>query len=75
MGSRLLMAQPQPVELKIPEGPAFRFVAYGDTRFTDPGNARASNPEVRRELVRAIAEELDATVAVVKRWITSRAKE
>jgi Icc-related predicted phosphoesterase len=64
MGSRLLMAQPQPVELKIPEGPAFRFVAYGDTRFTDPGNARASNPEVRRELVRAIAEEQPSFVSI-----------
>ena len=33
----------------------FRFVAYGDTRFTDPSNTKDTNPQVRRELVRAIA--------------------
>ena len=31
------------------------FIAYGDTRFTDPSDTNAANPEVRRELVKAIA--------------------
>lgn len=34
----------------------FRFVAYGDTRFTDPANTKDANPEVRQQLVRAIAD-------------------
>lgn len=34
----------------------FRFVAYGDTRFTDPANTSAANAEVRQMLVKAIAE-------------------
>jgi len=34
----------------------FRFVAYGDTRFTDPTDTKAANPEVRQALVRAIAD-------------------
>lgn len=62
--SGLLMAQPQPVALQIPVGATFRFVAYGDTRFTDPSNTKASNPEVRRELVRAIAEERPSFVSI-----------
>ncbi len=31
------------------------FIAYGDTRFTDPADTNAANPEARRELVKAIA--------------------
>src|ERR1700761_1139286 len=31
------------------------FIAYGDTRFTNPADTKAANPEVRRELVKAIA--------------------
>ncbi len=44
-------AQAQPVELQIPVTTQFRFVAYGDTRFTDPNETEASNPPVRRALV------------------------
>jgi Icc-related predicted phosphoesterase len=34
----------------------FRFVAYGDTRFTDPANTNAANADVRQQLVKAIAD-------------------
>jgi Icc-related predicted phosphoesterase len=62
--SGVLIAQSHPVTLQIPVGATFRFVAYGDTRFTDPSNTKASNPEVRRELVRAIAEEQPSFVSI-----------
>lgn len=45
-----------PAELKIDVKPTFRFVAYGDTRFHDPKDHDAANPEVRVALVQAIAE-------------------
>jgi len=38
-------------------GPGWTVIAYGDTRFTDPTNAVAVNPKVRRWLVQKIAEE------------------
>ena len=50
-----LAAQTQPVDLHLTESSRVHFVAYGDTRFTDPANTKAANPEVRRELVKAIA--------------------
>lgn len=51
-----------------PSGPTFSIdeqelhspptvVAYGDMRFTDPGNITATNPAARRALVRRIAED------------------
>lgn len=49
-------AQSQPVEINAKLHKHFRFVAYGDTRFTDPSNTKDANPEVRQELVRAIAK-------------------
>ena len=49
-------AQSRPVEINAKLKTSFRFVAYGDTRFTDPGNTAAANPEVRQELVRAIGD-------------------
>ena len=49
-----LFAQSQPVDLQSEIRVPFRFVAYGDTRFTDPGDTKASNPAVRRALVQAI---------------------
>lgn len=42
----------------------FRFVAYGDTRFTDPHDTEASNPEVRRILVKAIADVHPAFISI-----------
>jgi Icc-related predicted phosphoesterase len=61
---RLLWAETQPVELHIPVSNSFRFVAYGDTRFTDPTDTEASNPEARRTLVGAIADERPAFVSI-----------
>ena len=49
-------AQTKPVDLELQLKVPFRFVAYGDTRFTDPSDAEASNAGVRRALVNAIAE-------------------
>ena len=43
-----LPGQTQPVELQPQISLPFRFVAYGDTRFTDPKNTDASNPSVAR---------------------------
>ncbi|MBO0861715.1 MAG: metallophosphoesterase [Chloracidobacterium sp.] len=49
-------AQTRPVELNAGLRLPFRFIAYGDTRFTDPANRDAANPEYRQLLVRAIAD-------------------
>jgi hypothetical protein len=38
----LLFAQTQPVELHVQAGTPFRFIVYGDTRFTDPTNTKAA---------------------------------
>jgi len=50
------VAQSQPLELHRPEASSFRFIVYGDTRFTDSSDTDAANPPVRRALVKAIAE-------------------
>ena len=47
--------QPQPVDITLKQSSHVHFIVYGDTRFTDPADANAANPEVRRELVKAIA--------------------
>jgi hypothetical protein len=39
-------------------------IAYGDTRFTDPANVRATNPRVRRWLVAKIASEKPAAIVI-----------
>jgi hypothetical protein len=52
----LLCAQTQPVELRAHAELPFRFVVYGDARFTDPTNSNAASPPVRRALVQAIAD-------------------
>jgi Icc-related predicted phosphoesterase len=57
-------ASGQPVELKLEISLPFRFVAYGDTRFTDPNDTRASNPAVRRTLVQAIAAIRPAFISI-----------
>ena len=53
----MLTAQtlPQPVDIKLNQSSHVHFAAFGDTRFTDPADINAANPEVRRELVKAIA--------------------
>jgi acid phosphatase type 7 len=45
-------------ELKAPVS----FIAYGDMRFTDPTNTKATNPAVRKWLVQKIAEEAPAAI-------------
>ena len=56
LSSAIAHAQTPPLELRLPLKTPLRFVAYGDTRFTDPANTKDTNPEVRQELVRAIAK-------------------
>src|SRR5450755_2729252 len=58
----VLLAQTQPVELH-PQMP-LRFVAYGDTRFTNPNNTDASNPAARQALVQAIAGAHPAFISI-----------
>jgi len=48
--------------LNVPS--AFRFVAFGDTRFHDPNDTVPANSEVRRDLVAAIAKEHPAFVSI-----------
>jgi Icc-related predicted phosphoesterase len=48
-------AQTQPADIQLNHSNQLHFVAYGDTRFTDPADTNAANPEARRELVRGIA--------------------
>lgn len=50
------------LELKVP--PAFRFVAFGDTRFHDPSDTEAANAVVRRALVAAIDKEKPAFISI-----------
>ena len=50
-----LAAQTQPVSIQLNHSKRAHLVAYGDTRFTNPLDANAANPEARRELVKAIA--------------------
>jgi Icc-related predicted phosphoesterase len=57
-------AQTQPVELQPQIALPFRFVAYGDTRFTDPQNTDASNATVRQTLVQAIADAHPAFISI-----------
>jgi hypothetical protein len=45
----------QPVSLEVPVKGPFEFIAYGDVRFTRPGDSAPSNPEYRRALVNQIA--------------------
>jgi len=53
-----------PVDLQLQVSVPFRFVAYGDTRFTDPHDTEASNPSVRRTLVQAIADVHPAFISI-----------
>jgi len=59
-----LFAQTQPVDLQSKVSAPFRFIAYGDTRFTDPSDTEASNPPVRRALVQAIDAAHPAFVSI-----------
>ncbi len=59
-----LSAQTKPLELQAQVNLPFRFVAYGDIRFTDPQNTDASNPAVRKALVQAIADAHPAFISI-----------
>jgi acid phosphatase type 7 len=50
-----LAAQTQPAHIELKNSNRLHFIAYGDTRFTDPADTDAANPEARRALVKAIA--------------------
>ena len=60
----LFFAQTQPVELHSQAAMPFRFIVYGDTRFTDPADIKAASPPIRRTLVQAIAEADPAFISV-----------
>lgn len=51
----ITLAAQQPADIQLSQGTRLHFIAYGDTRFTDPADTNAANPEVRRKLVKAIA--------------------
>ncbi len=53
-----------PVALRLQVSVPFRFVVYGDTRFTSPQDTKASNPIVRQTLVRAIAKATPAFITI-----------
>jgi Icc-related predicted phosphoesterase len=57
-------AQSQPVALELKTPIPFRFVAFGDTRFHDPSDTRPANPEIRRALVAAIAQENPVFISI-----------
>jgi len=51
-----LSAQTQPVAMHLNHSKRVHFIAYGETRFTNPVDTNAANPEARRDLVKAIAK-------------------
>jgi Icc-related predicted phosphoesterase len=51
-----LAAQTLPAHIELKHSNRLHFIAYGDTRFTDPADTDAANPEARRALVKAIAK-------------------
>jgi acid phosphatase type 7 len=57
-------AQTQPVELHPKVKAPFRFIVYGDTRFTDPADIGASSAAIRRVLVESIAKANPAFVFI-----------
>jgi Icc-related predicted phosphoesterase len=50
------LAQSPALEIDAKVHGHYHFVVYGDTRFTNPSDKEAANPEVRRQLVTAIAQ-------------------
>jgi Icc-related predicted phosphoesterase len=53
----------EPVELQLRVSTPFHFVAYGDSRFHDPRDREAANPEVRQTLVQAVAQSNPAFIS------------
>lgn len=62
--SQVQVPAAKPAALSLEVSVPFHFVAYGDTRFTDPSNTEASNPQARRALVQAIAEAHPAFISI-----------
>jgi len=57
MGTLAVESQVQPpFEIQWGTKKSFRFISYGDTRFTDTKNTTDTDPAVRREIVKAIAK-------------------
>jgi Icc-related predicted phosphoesterase len=54
----------QPVDVELHLDLPFRFVVYGDTRFTDSRDTNASNPLARRGLVEAIPNAHPAFISI-----------
>lgn len=52
-----------PLELQQPIAIPFRFVALGDTRFTDSTDPEVANGAVRRAIVQAVAEQKPAFIS------------
>jgi hypothetical protein len=57
-------ASPNDLALHQNAAPPFRFVVFGDTRFTNPADTAAANPTIRHAMVRAIAGEHPAFIAI-----------
>ena len=56
-------SQAEPVNLQLQVSTPFHFVAYGDSRFHDPKDREAANPDVRQTLVQAIARSNPAFIS------------
>jgi len=59
-----LFGQTAPVEVGLSVKAPFRFVAYGDTRFTNPADTGAADDAVRVALVNAIADAHPAFISI-----------
>jgi len=57
-------AQSEPARINANLKLPYTFVAYGDTRFTDPADTGASNAQVRQEIVQKIADARPAFISV-----------
>jgi len=64
VGQSTLAENSKAIALRTNIPSIFSFVAYGDTRFHDPADTKASNPTIRRALVAAIDRERPAFVSV-----------
>lgn len=62
--SLTLLAQSSPVEIGLSLKDPFRFVAYGDTRFTNPNRNAAANADIRQALVKGIADAQPAFISI-----------
>jgi Icc-related predicted phosphoesterase len=56
--------QNKPRELQQTVTLPFRFIAFGDTRFTDPNDTEAANPAARQAIVNGVAGEHPAFISI-----------